>query len=217
MPELVLALGSANYSSWSLRGWLALTLSGLPFAVERLPAGTPAFAGAIAAWAPARLVPALRIDGRVVWDSLAIAETVAELAAAAPLWPSDAAARAAARGLCAEMHAGFAALREHMPMNIRARKPGKGQGPGVAEDIARIVDLWAHARDGFGAGGDFLFGAWSLADVFYAPVVLRFLTYEVALPDFAAAYRDAVAARPDVAAWCAEARAETLVLPQYEL
>jgi len=194
MSDLRLIIGYRNYSTWSMRGWLMLRLSGLEFDVELLPAGTSAFQTAIGAYSPAQLVPVLTIGSRVNWESFAIAETIAELAPEAPLWPKDDAARATARSLCAEMHAGFAALRTHMPMNIRATFPGKGRGPGVDANIERVVALWRLARDAYGTHGPFLFGDYCLADVFYAPVAMRFRTYEVALPGFAADYVDAIEA-----------------------
>lgn len=175
------------------------------------------FEAAINAYPPARLVPVLTIGSRVIWDSLAIAETVAELAPSAPMWPKDDAARAMARSLCAEMHSGFGALRTYMPMNIRAKYPGQGRGPGVEEDIARVVSLWQMARETHGSGGQYLLGSYSLSDVFYAPVALRFRTYGVELPPFAANYVDTIEAQPDVAQWIADARAESVTLPQYEL
>lgn len=217
MSDLKLIIGYRNYSTWSMRGWLTLRLSGLDFETVQVPAGTSDFEAAIAAYPPARLVPVLTIGTRVIWDSLAIAETVAELAPSVPMWPKDDAARAMARSLCAEMHSGFGALRTYMPMNIRASYPGQGRGPGVDADIARIVALWQLAREKHGSDGGYLLGAYSLADVFYAPVALRFRTYGVDLPPFAADYVNAIEAQPDVAQWIADARAETVTLPQYEL
>ncbi len=214
MSDLRLIIGYRNYSTWSMRGWLTLRLSGLDFDVELLPAGTSGFQAAIGAYPPAHLVPVLTIGSRVIWDSLAIAETVAELA---PLWPRDDAARAMARSLCAEMHSGLAALRTHMPMNIRAKYPGKGRGPGVDADVERVVALWRLARDTHGADGPFLFGDYCLADVFYAPVALRFRTYDVALPGFATDYVGAIEVQPDVAEWISMASEETETLPQYDM
>lgn len=217
MSELRLIIGSCNYSTWSMRGWLTLRLSGLDFEVERLPAGTPDFPDAIGAYPPAQLVPVLCVGQQVVWDSLAIAERVAELAPSAPLWPHDEMKRAAARSLCAERHAGFSALRTHMPMNIRNHAPGKGAGPGVEADTRRVAGLWEWARKAHGDGGPFLLGAYGLADVFYAPVVMRFRTYGVELPPVAADYTATVERHPHVAEWIEMARRETQVLPQYEL
>ncbi len=130
---------------------------------------------------PAGKVPVLKHGGRVVWDSLAIIEYLAEQRPAAGLWPAEADARALARSIAAEMHAGFAPLRNHMPMNLRKSLPGKGRGPGVADDIARISAIWADCRRRFGAEGPFLFGRASAADAMYAPVATRFRTYGVEL------------------------------------
>lgn len=217
MAEYRLILGSRNYSSWSMRGWLALRLSGLAFETVDLPSGTPDFGAAVADYSPARLVPILIADEAPVWDSLAIAETIAEQVPSVPLWPTDGEDRAAARSLCAEMHSGFAALRQHMPMNIRAHLPGKGRGPGVDADIARVIALWRYARERSVGDAPYLFGAYGLADIFFAPVALRLRTYDVALPDFATAYSDTLIAHPHVAEWIETARAETITLPQYEL
>ena len=217
MTEYRLIIGSCNYSSWSMRGWLILRQSGLPFETTYLPAGTADFPDAVAAYPPARLVPILVAGSNLVWDSPAIAETVAEWAPDAPLWPDNPDDRAVARSLCAEMPAGFPALREHMPMNIRARLPGKGQGPGVDADIERIAALWRFARSRVAGDGAFLLGAYGLADIFYAPVALRLRTYAPPLPDFAAAYIDALVGHPHVAEWIAAAKTETITLPQYEL
>jgi glutathione S-transferase len=144
----------------------------------------------------------------VVWDSLAICEYLAELFPQAKLWPEDATARAVARSVTAEMHSSFANLRTHMPMNLRARRPGEGRAPGVAEDIARVTALWSECRSRFGRGGPFLFGAFSIADAFYAPVVTRFVTYGVELDAVCGAYRDAVLALPTMKAWTEAARNE---------
>ena len=217
MTEFRLIIGSRNYSSWSMRGWLILRLSGLPFETTYLPAGTADFPDAVAAYPPALLVPILVAGSTLVWDLLEIAETVAERAPDVPLWPDDPDDRATARGLCAEMHAGFSALREHMPMNIRASLPGKGREPGVEADIDCVVTLWRYARQRVAGDGAFLFGAYGLADIFYAPVALRLRTYAPPLPDFAAAYIDALVGHPHVAEWIAAAETETITLAQYEL
>jgi glutathione S-transferase len=217
MAQYRLILGSRNYSSWSMRGWLTLRLSGLPFETEDLPAGTPEFPDAVAVYPPARLVPILIAGSATIWDSLAIAETDAERAHDVSMWPMDPGDRAVARSLCAEMHAGFPALREHMPMNIRAHTQGKGLGPGVQDDIDRVVELWRFAGRQATSEGPFLLGAYSLADVFHAPLAMRLRTYGVSLPDFAAAYIDALVAQPHVAEWVAMALDEEITLPQYEL
>jgi glutathione S-transferase len=209
MAEPVLVVGNKNYSSWSLRAWLAMKVLGLPFREVRIPLYGPESKRALLEYSPAGKVPCL-VDGEVrVWDSLAILEYLAERHPA--LWPADAALRARARSISAEMHSGFAHLRQHMCMNIRKRHPGKGRTPEVLAEIARIVALWSEAR------GPFLFGAFGAADAMYAPVVLRFRTYAVELPPVCRAYADAVLALPALQQWMRDAERETESLPQFEL
>ncbi|MCQ8239595.1 glutathione S-transferase [Rhizosaccharibacter radicis] len=213
----ILYLGTRRYSSWSLRGWLAVRLAGLSVPEEVLPLGG-ALPGAIAAVSPSGLVPVLRHDGALIWDSLAIGEYCAERRPA--LWPGDRAARAHARSLSAEMHSGFRALRVAMPMNC-GRTPAPLQAAPDAElqaDLARMQQLWRETRDHFGEGGPFLFGAFTLADAAFAPVVSRFLSYAVPLEPVAARYRDAVRAHPLLEEWYAAAAAEPVewLLSRYE-
>ena len=151
------------------------------------------------------------VHGEPVWDSLAICEAVAELFPHKQLWPADTRARQIARSICAEMHAGFRALRDAMPMNIRASHPGKGMTPAVQRDIDRIVQIWESCRACYGAGGDLLFGHFTAADAYYAPVATRFSTYAVALPPTAQRYADALLALPSVRDWMAQGRLE----PEY--
>lgn len=207
--EPVLVVGNKNYSSWSLRAWLAMKVLGLPFREVRIPLYGPESKRALLEYSPAGKVPCL-VDGEVrVWDSLAILEYLAERHPA--LWPADAALRARARSISAEMHSGFPNLRQHMCMNIRKRHPGKGRTPEVLAEIARIVAIWSEAR------GPFLFGAFGAADAMYAPVVLRFRTYAVELPPVCRAYADAVLALPALQQWMRDAERETESLPQFEL
>ena len=215
MKELTLVVGSKNHSSWSLRPYLALAHTGQPFREVVVPLGQADTAANIAKYSPSGRVPTLLHGELVIWDSLAICEYVAELFPQANLWPRDASARAVARSVTAEMHSGFTNLRNNMPMHIRARRPGEGRAPGVAEDIARITSLWNECRSRFGQGGPFLFGAFSIADAFYAPVVTRFVTYGVELDAVSAAYRDAVLALPALKTWTEAARGEPPV-PRYE-
>jgi glutathione S-transferase len=161
---------------------------------------------------PAGKVPVLLHGKRTVWDTLAIVEYLAELFPEAGLWPEERDARALARAVSAEMHAGFAALRNDMPMNFRGDIDAPRGGAAVETDIARVVALWQDCRARFGAGGPFLFGDFSAADVFYAPVAARFAAYDVGLPASAAAYRDAVLAWPDVEEWRQAAIAESWVI-----
>ena len=208
MTELTLVVASKNYSSWSLRPYLALAHTGQPFREVVVPLGQPDTAALIAKHSPSGRVPVLLHGALSLWDSLAICEYLAETFPQARLWPEDAAARALARSVTAEMHSGFTTLRQHMPMNLRARRPGEGRAPGVAEDIARITSLWRECRERFGQGGPFLFGRFSIADAFYAPVVTRFVTYGVELESVGQAYRDAVLALPAMKAWEEAARSE---------
>jgi glutathione S-transferase len=216
MTTIRLVIANKNYSSWSLRAWLVLAQTGAPFQEVVVPLRTADSASAIREHSPSGMVPVLQIDGLTVWDSLAIAETLAERFPAAGLWPADRVARAVARSVAAEMHSGFRDLRQSMPMNVRASKPGIARTPAVETDIARIVRIWHDCRRRFGRDGPFLFGAFSAADAFYAPVVSRFTTYGVALDDIARAYAEAVMTWPAMIAWCEDARAEPWAIPAYD-
>ena len=213
---LTLAIGNKNYSSWSLRPWLALRQAGIPFEEVRIPLYCPGSDAALAKWSPSGKVPALHDGTATMWDSLAICETLAERFPEKRLWPADAAARATARAVSAEMHAGFAALRTHMSMNIRARRPGQGRTPECLADIGRIVAIWTTCRTRYGADGAFLFGDFSIADAMYAPVVLRFQTYGVALNGAAKSYAETILALPALQAWVADAIAESERIAQFE-
>lgn len=215
MSSRVLVIGNKNYSSWSLRPWLAMKVAGLAFDEQRIALYEPGSRERILAYSPAGKVPCL-VDGNMrVWDSLAICEYLAEQQP--DLWPASTAARAVARSVSAEMHSGFQDLRTQMGMNVRKRYPGRGRTPGSLADIARITALWTECRASFGAGGAYLFGSFSIADAMYAPVVLRFCTYDVALPPVCRAYADAILALPAMQAWTADAAQETEVIAQFEL
>ncbi|WP_141328958.1 glutathione S-transferase family protein [Myxococcus sp. AB025B] len=201
MPQLTLVVASKNYSSWSLRPYLALCHTGQPFQEVVIPLDTPGTQDSILQHSPSGRVPALRHGELVIWDSLAICEYLAETFPEARLWPESREARAVARSVTAEMHSSFSRLREHMGMNLRARKPGQGRAPGVAEDIARIQALWNDCRSRFGQGGPFLFGRFSIADAFYTPVATRFVTYDVTLDPVSAAYRDTLLSQPAFQKW----------------
>lgn len=195
-----LLLGTRRYSSWSLRGWLAVRLAGLDVAEEviRLEGGGPG--SEVARRTPAGLVPYLEHRGNRVWETIAICEYCAEIAPA--LWPERLDARTHARVISAEMHAGFRALRQAMPMVLGRDAPGRGQTAGALADIARIETLWRDTRARFGAGGPYLFGAlFNAADAMYAPVVARLLTYAPPIADDTRAYCDAVRAYPLVDEW----------------
>jgi len=209
VKQLKLAIANKNYSSWSMRPWVLLTEAGIAFEEIQLKFSDECRVRGIEPYSPTRLVPVLIVDGEPVWDSLAICEAAAELFPDKRLWPLDARARQIARSICAEMHAGFRKLRGAMPMNIRASLPGRGMNPEVQLDIDRIVEIWESCRARYGKGGDLLFGRFTAADAFYAPVATRFLTYAVTLPPAAQRYADALLALASVREWMAQARRET--------
>jgi glutathione S-transferase len=197
-----LHVGEKNFSSWSARPWILMRQAGIPF-TERV-VSLQADAGKAARFAalPAGRVPVLEDDGLVVWDSLAIAEYLAERHPG--LWPADEKARAWARSICAEMHGGFQALRAGMSMDVRARRPERKRSPAVLADIARIEALWTETRRRFGqpsGAGPLLFGRFTIADAYYAPVVFRFRTYGVEPAGEGGAYARAVLALPAVKEW----------------
>jgi glutathione S-transferase len=203
---LTLVIGNKNYSSWSLRPWLALKQAGIPFEEVMVDLYARDAKAQLARHSPSGRVPAL-IDGALtVWDSIAICEYAAEIEPA--LWQQDRAARATARSVSAEMHSGFAALRSKMPMDCQARLPGAGRTPESEKDIARIAALWEECRGRYGADGPFLFGRFSIADAMYAPVVWRFRSYGVELPPVARAYANTMEALPAMQDWLAAALAE---------
>jgi glutathione S-transferase len=210
-----LIIGDKNYSSWSMRPWVLLKHFDIPFDEVRIDLYEPDAKAAILSHAPSGKVPCLvGDDGASVWDSLAICETLAERFPQHAMWPRDPAARAHARSVSAEMHSGFGELRSSMWMNIRASFPGKGATPGALADIARIDALWCDCLDTY--GGPFLFGEFGIADAMYAPVVMRFNTWQPALSDAAAGYAQRVTRHPAVHAWIEDALRETHRLPTYD-
>ncbi|TDK42247.1 glutathione S-transferase [Antarcticimicrobium luteum] len=205
-----LFLGDRMYSSWSLRGWLMLEKFGLPCRTHMVGLYGGTMARDLAPLAPARLVPVLRTpEGTVVGETLAMAETLAERHPDAGLWPGDAAARAAARWLCAEMATGFAALRADCPMQFQRQYIGFAPSPAVQADLARLETLWSHARAVSGAAEGWLFGGYSLADVFYTPVAARIIGYDLAVGEDARAYCTALLSDPAVRAWRRQAQEVT--------
>ncbi len=209
----ILVIGNKNYSSWSLRPWIAMKVLDIPFQELRIPLYGPGATEEILRYSPAGKVPCLVAGATRVWDSLAILEYLAE---SQPLWPDEPAARAMARSISAEMHSGFPNLRQHMSMNVRRRYPGKGRTPETQADIARIVAIWSECREQFGRPGDFLFGHFGAADAMYAPVVLRFRTYEVELPAACRAYADAMLALPAMRDWIGAAEGETERIEKFD-
>lgn len=195
-----------------------MRVAGIAFEEQRIPLYGPGSKEQILAYSPAGKVPCLIDEGVPIWDSLSICEYLAEKHPA--LWPADPKARALARSVSAEMHSGFPNLRTHMSMNIRRHYPGRGRTSESIAEAARVIGLWSDCRARFGAlagaGGPFLFGAFSIADAMYAPVVLRFETYAVDLPPICRAYADAVLALPAMREWVAAAKAETETIPQFE-
>jgi glutathione S-transferase len=206
---MLLVIGNKNYSSWSLRPWIAMKARGIAFEEKRITLYVPGAKEQILEHSPAGKVPCL-IDGDIlVWDSLAILEYLAEREPM--LWPAEAAERARARAISAEMHSGFPNLRSRMSMNVRRRYPGKGRSPEVETEIRRIVQIWSQRR------GPFLFGEFGAADAMYAPVVLRFRTYAVELPPPCRAYCEAMLALPALREWIEAAERESESIPQFDL
>ena len=207
-----LYIGSKNSSSWSLRPWLAMKMAKLPFGEVLIPLRKPETSSQIKTHSPSAKLPALKIEEggvmRTVWDSLAICETLAERHPEARLWPEDSTARAEARSIVAEMHSGFPDLRRVLPMDLAARHPTPPLEDAVQAQIARIVELWQSALSRYGKSSGFLFGHFTIADAFYAPVATRFETYGVHLPPVAQAYTQRILAIPALREWEESAKAE---------
>lgn len=211
-----LAIGDRSYSSWSLRGWLLFDKFGIPVKCHTGILYTGDFDRLLAAFAPARLVPAVRTpEGEVIGETLAIAETLAERHPEAGLWPEDSAARAQARYMSAEMHSGFAALRGDCAMNLLVSYADSRPRQEVLDDLARIEFLWARARDRFGTDSPWLFGRYTAADAFFAPVATRIATYNLPVSDAAMTYVNAHLADPSFRRWRAMGKAENLIQPSY--
>jgi glutathione S-transferase len=211
MEDLTLVIGNRNYSSWSLRAWLALAKSGVEFETVLLPLDTDEFYQRIGEYSPTGCVPVLWHDGQCVWDSLAIGEYVNEHFAGGGLWPEDAASRALGRCMAAEMHSGLNTLRNAMPMNIRARRTVP-MTDALQRDIDRVWSLWGDARSSHADAGPWLLGRYSIADAMFAPVVFRFATYGVQAPDDLADYCDRVVNDPDLVPWLTQAAEETWIV-----
>jgi glutathione S-transferase len=210
-----LTIGSKNYGSWSLRGWLLCKLAGLAFEEKAIPSDDPSIRAELLLLSPSFLVPCLTHNGVTVWDTLAIAEYLHELYPDAGLLPADQAARAHCRAVSGEMHSGFANLRSALPMHIKAHYPGFKVWAGAQADVDRIAAIWRECLSAY--GGPYLFGGLSMADAMYAPVVTRFDTYDVALDRRCAAYCRRILAWPALAAWRAAARAEPEELLELEV
>jgi len=215
-----LIIGNKTYSSWSLRGWLAAKQSGLHFDELTVPirgAEWERLKREMGEVQPsAGKVPILWDGDAVIWDSLAILEYLADKVGRDRFWPKDAAARGMARAMVAEMHASYLSLRRELPMNIRRRFALPGVSGETRSDIVRILQLWAEARARHGSAGPYLFGTFGAADIFYAPVVTRFVTYGIAVPGFAQSYMEAVLEHGWMREWTAAAEEEEWVIEQFE-
>ena len=217
MTEFTLVVANKNYSSWSLRGWLALKLTGVAFDEVVVPLREPDTRATLLRYSPSGKAPCLIHGAVTVWESLAIGEYLAEVFPDAGLWPKNGAARAHARAIASEMHAGFMALRKGLPMNIRVKKAAFALSEDVQQDINRVEAIWRDARDRFGEGGPFLFGAFGLADAMFAPVAFRFASYGVTVGEQASQYCAALLAHPFMVEWRAAALAEPWMIPAFEL
>lgn len=214
-PGLTLVIGNKNYSSWSMRPWVAMKAFNIPFTEVRVLLDQPDTSNNISMYSASGRVPVLLAGDMTIWDSLAICEYLAEQFPDKPLWPRDVAARALARSVCAEMHSSFSSLRTTMSMNIKGSYPGKGRTPATQADIGRISEMWEECLSRFGHN-EFLFGEFSIADAFFAPVVCRFKTYGVVLPPALSAYCERMRNHPAVDAWIAGALAETETAPLHD-
>lgn len=207
MAKAVLTISSKNYGAWALRGWLMAKFAGLEFTEHVIPPDDPVMKAEMLLLAPSMLVPALRHNGIHLWDTLAIGEYLHEIKPKAGLLPADVKARAHCRAICGEMHSGFSALRSALPMNLKAHFPGFKLWSRAQADIDRVLAIWQECL--FTYGGPYLFGAQPcMADAMYAPVVTRFLTYDVAIPQACAAYGKKIMALPAMQEWVAAAREE---------
>ena len=218
MADLTIYLGNRNYASWSLRAWLALKATGAEFEEVVIPILVPGSKETLLKYSPSGKVPALHHGDIVVWDSMAICCYLADLFPEAGLWPSEPATKAMASSASAEMHSSFQALRREFPMNIRSTFAGREVSPDAQADINRVMAIWRQCRSRFGepAGGDFLFGHFTIADAMFAPVVSRFRSYKFDLEREADAYCDAITALPAMQEWAAAARNEPMIIDQYE-
>jgi glutathione S-transferase len=216
MSDIRLVIGNKNYSSWSLRAWLCLRKCNIEFEEVLLPLDTPEFVARIEEYSPTGRVPVLWHAGNPIWDSLAICEYANDVFAAGSLWPDDALSRGLGRSMVAEMHSGFMHLRNDMPMNCRALNRHVTMSDGLQADIDRICSLWATALVGHGVSGPWLLGGFSVADAMFAPVVMRFRNYGVAVPSVVQAYCDHVLDDSEVQAWVTAGLKETWIVESDE-
>jgi glutathione S-transferase len=215
--NLTLVIANKAYSSWSLRPWLVLRHSNVPFDEVVISLRQATTAAEIGRYSPSGKVPVLLDGNRKIWESLAIVEYLAERYPDRDLWPADAAARAWARSISSEMHAGFQALRSKLPMNVRRVIPHHRRSPEAEADIARVQAIWGECREVWGAHGSFLFGEFCIADAMFAPVVTRFQTYAVPLEPVCRQYADAILALPAMTEWYRAAAEETVMIADFEV
>jgi len=203
-----LVIGNKNYSSWSLRAWLLLRQTAIPFEEEKISFNAPDFKARVGRYSPVGKVPVLVDDDLVVWDSLAIAEYLAEKYPEKKLWPEDRSARARARSFCAEMHSGFAAMRNHMGMNCELLVKSVLFDVAVQRDVQRMLEIWRECRERYAGEGPFLFGPFTIADAFFAPVTRRFVSYGTVLPEVGQRYVDTMTSLSSMQEWLAAGLAE---------
>lgn len=206
MAEARLTISSKNYSSWSLRGWLMVKMSGLEFEEEVIPSTDPSMRAELLLLSPSMLVPCLRHDGLVIWNTIAIGEYLNEIRPSAELLPTNRGKRARCRSICGEMHSGFAPLRSALPMNIKGDFPTFKVWSRAQADIDRITAIWRDCLDQY--GGPYLLGRRSIADAMFAPVVTRLRTYHVPIDDLCRHYCDTIVAMPEMIEWTTAAKAE---------
>ncbi|NNK14354.1 MAG: glutathione S-transferase family protein [Desulfofustis sp.] len=211
-----LVIGNKNYSSWSLRGWLLLRQFQIGFDEIRLPLYSEIFSEKIKDYSPTGLVPTLVSGDLSIWDSLAICEYIAEQHPALHCWPEDVQARAIARSISSEMHSGFFQIRNLLPMNIRRHRAIDTISADLAKEIERVCDIWKSCRQFYKGDGDFLFGSFSIADVMYAPMVLRFKSYLIEVGESEAEYMQSMLALTSLQEWIDAAVAEEEVIVLYE-
>ena len=217
MSNLTLIVGNKNYSSWSLRPWVFMRQMGVEFAEKRIPLFTPTMYVDLAPYGSNSKVPVLLDDNLIVWDTLAIMEYVSEMYLDNKGWPGDAKDRATARSVSAEMHSSFIDLRNALPMNCRKNFPDFKISPEVQEDIDRIAELWCKCRTDYGAGGDWLFGDYSIVDAMFAPVVLRLKGYGVTLGGIEKAYMQVVLSQPAMQEWIVAGKQEKEIIEMDEV
>lgn len=215
MGKTTLTISSKTYSSWSLRGWLLARFAGLEFEEVLVTPDDPAVRAEILLLSPSILVPCLRHQGVTVWDTLAIAEYLNEISPKAGLLPDDRTARAHCRAICGEMHSGFAAMRAALPMNLKGQFPGLKVWSRAQADIDRVCAIWRECLAE--SGGPFLFGERTMADAMYAPVVTRFMTYDVKLEPKLASYASTIMAMPEMQEWIEAAKAEPADIEELEV